>query len=510
MIATRGAQAQPHRFLVPGLVFVGMVVAVISSLGAPLIPTVATDEHVSLGDAQWVLTIVYLVSAVATPTMGRLGDGPRRRATILAGLAIVAVGGILAALPLGFLVLLIGRACQGVGLGLTPLAITVARDALPAERVRPAVAMLSITTVAGVGLGYPITALIAQWGGLHGAFWFGAGVAAASLAVAAIVMPSSAHRPSPPLDLAGAGSLGAGLAGLLLAISEGPSWGWGSPLLISVAVASLVVLAGWVVLELRRRHPLVEIRLLRQAVVLTADTSAVLAGVGMYLMLSVVTRLVQTPVSSGYGLGGSIAVAGLMLTPFSAASVAASSVTRALLRRLLPAHILPLGAAFVLGGSALFAFVHGNLAAIAVVMAIFGFGVGAIFAVMPGFIVTSVPAHETGSALSFNQVLRYIGYGIGSSLSGVILQAATAPGHALPAAYGYTVSGLAACGVWAATVGAAVLLPRVLSRPSAGGARRGRGSRWSGTRERKVIKEMNIEGVADALPCEEDQPGKAG
>lgn len=64
-----------QRALVPVLVFLGMVVAVISSLGAPLVPTIAAVHHVSLSDAQWSLTITLLVGAVATPTMGRLGDG---------------------------------------------------------------------------------------------------------------------------------------------------------------------------------------------------------------------------------------------------------------------------------------------------------------------------------------------------------------------------------------------------------------------------------------------------
>lgn len=134
-----------------------MLVAVVSSLGAPLVPTIAAEEHVSLTDVQWSLTVTLLVGAVVTPVMGRLGDGPRRRAVILGALAAVLAGCALAALPLGFGWLLAGRALQGLGLGLTPLAIATARDALPPERSRPAVAMLSVTTVAGVGLGYPVT-----------------------------------------------------------------------------------------------------------------------------------------------------------------------------------------------------------------------------------------------------------------------------------------------------------------------------------------------------------------
>jgi MFS family permease len=186
-------------------------------------------------------------------------------------------------------------------------------------------------------------------------------------------------------------------------------------------------------------------------------------------------------------------VAGLMLTPFSAGSVAASSLTRVLLRRLPAGRILPLGAAVVVAGSAMLAFAHGSLWEIAVLMAVAGFGVGAVFGVMPGLIVGSVPAGETGSALSFNQVLRYIGYSIGSVLSAVVLQAATAPGHALPAASGYTTSGLVACGVWAATAATAMLVPRMLPE-------------WAA----EPAREMEEIEIAEEMEPEGQRPGKAG
>ena len=78
-----------QRALVPVLVFIGTVVAVISSLGAPLVPTIADVDHVSLTDAQWSLTITLLVGSVATPVMGRLGDGPHRRRVVLGAIAWV-------------------------------------------------------------------------------------------------------------------------------------------------------------------------------------------------------------------------------------------------------------------------------------------------------------------------------------------------------------------------------------------------------------------------------------
>ncbi|MCF3961213.1 MFS transporter [Streptomyces fuscigenes] len=496
--------AQVHRLLVPGLVFMGMVVAVVSSLGAPLIPTIAESDHISVNDAQWALTVTFLMAAVATPLTGRLGDGPHRRRVIIAALAAVTAGAVLAALPLGFPFLLVGRAMQGIGLGLTPLGITVVRDALPVERSRPAAAVLSVTTVAGVGLGYPVTGLVAQFGGLHAAFWFGAVVSALGLAVAAIVVPSSAHRPRRPVDLPGGILLGASLVGLLLALSEGESWGWTSPLLLGVVAGSLLVLAGWVLRELRAAHPLVDLRLLRRPTVLTADVTALLAGVGMYLLISLVTRFVQTPVSSGYGLGASVFVAGLVLVPFSAASVVSTRITRVLVTRIPVGAALALGAFVMLLAMLVFSYARGAMWEVLVVMALAGLGVGAIFAVMPGLIVGSVPPHETGSATSFNQVIRYIGYAAGSTLSAVVLETHTAPAHALPSDSGYTDAGLVAVVMWIATAVAALVLPRLRPRaadgtpvPSAGSAeatpaeRRGRR-----TASDRVLAD---EGLADAV-----------
>ena len=103
------------------LVGVTMVAGVISSLGAPLLPSVARSLHVSLDSAQWSLTVALLAGAVGAPIMGRLGDGPHRRETILGGLAIVFAGSIIAGLAHVLLLLVIGRAMQGIGLGLAPV-----------------------------------------------------------------------------------------------------------------------------------------------------------------------------------------------------------------------------------------------------------------------------------------------------------------------------------------------------------------------------------------------------
>ena len=428
--------------------FVGTVVAVISSLGAPLVPAVAETMGASLPGAQWSLTITLLVGAVATPVVGRLGDGPNRRAVVLIVLGLVTVGGVLAALPLGLEWLIVGRGLQGFGLGLTPVAIATARDALTGERSRSTVAALSVTVVAGVGLGYPTAGLIAEVGGLHAAYWTGAGISFLALLAAAAVLPPSPDAPSRRLDVVGAVLLGAALAGLLLALGEAEAWGWTSPLLWTVTAAAVLVLLGWLLWETRTPSPLVDLRLARGRVAASAHVAALLVGLSNYLLLASIPILAQAPVADGAGFGTSIVVAGLILLPFSLASVAAGRIARSFTDRAAARLVLPVAALVQSGAFVLFLLARTELWQLFVVMAIAGIGVGAAFAAFPALIISAVPPHETGSAMSLNQVLRYVGFAVGSALTAAVLAAATAPGTPAPDSSGYgtlAVIGLAVC-----------------------------------------------------------------
>ena len=446
--------------------FMGMVVAVVSSLGAPLIPSIAVDYNVSVGGAQWSLTIALLVGAVTAPILGRLGDGPDRRRVMLGTLGLVMLGSILAALPLSYGALLVGRGMQGVGLGLMPLAMTLARDHLPEARSRSTVAILSITASAGVGLGYPLTGLFADRWGFHAPFWFGAAISGLALLLAALVLPGSSHLKRRPLDGIGAILLSAGLIALLLCLSEGETWGWTSGKLLLVALGAVLILATWVWHELRTSFPLVNLRLMRNRAVLTANTTGLFAGLGMYMLLPMVTRYVQAPTSTGYGFGVSVVVAGLVLLPFSIASVSASRLLPMVARRLGRRMVLPLGALFLATSMVIFLFARSELWESFLIMGVAGLGTGLIFAAIPGLIVRSVPGSETGSALGVNQVIRQIGFSIGSALGAAILTGHTVAPDPLPTDAGYSVSALIGLALCLLTAVLSFVLPRRAPRPT--------------------------------------------
>jgi MFS family permease len=444
---------------VPVLIYLAMLVAVISSLGAPLVPAIAAANDVSVTSAQWSLTITLLVGAVASPVIGRLGDGRHRRTVVLVVLTVVFLGSVLAALPLGLGWLIAGRGLQGIGLGLTPLAIATARTALSGERSRSTVAALSVTVAAGVGLGYPLTGAIAEFGGVHTAFWFGAAASALAIVAALLVYPPSPDVPPRRLDVAGALLLGTGLASGLLALGQAETWGWTSPAVFGLAGLALVALVAWAVWQLRTTAPLVDLRLARGRTAITAHSAALLVGLANYLLLSSVPRLAQTPESTGYGFGTSIVVAGLVLLPFSVGSFLASRIIRPLERAVGKRLVLPVGALILGVGEVLAGFVREDLWQLFAAMAVAGLGVGTVFSALPGLIVAAVPAGETGSAMSLNQVLRYMGFAVGSALSATVLEAATSRGAEYPGTGGYTAIGLIGAGACVALAVLTAVLP---------------------------------------------------
>jgi MFS family permease len=443
-----------YRATMPTLVCVAVLVALISSLGAPLIPSIARADGVSLSTAEWLLTAALLTGAVATPIMGRLADGPRKRRVIQVSLVAVAAGCVVSALSSGFGAMVAGRGLQGVGLGLLPVTMAVARSELPAHRVGAAVGTLSVTAAVGAGLGYPITGLISQVLGFRAAFWFGAIAVTMALILASVVLPKRSNASPRALDVFGTVSLGLAVIGISTVLSEAGDWGWTSPVTTTLAAGSVGMVVIWVRHELRGADPLVDVRQVRNRYVLTADVSGFLIAVAMYLLIPIVVEFVQVPAAHGYGFGASIALSGLVLVPLSISSFLASRCLGVYERHFGTRSMIPLGSMIFAASILFFALEHRWLWEAFLVSGLAGIAIGFTFAAMPGFIVRAVPPSETGSATGFYQLLRSVGLSVGSALSAAILTAYTHHGHIYPTAEGFQITLLVASGI---CVGAAVL-----------------------------------------------------
>ncbi|WP_258236286.1 MFS transporter [Nocardioides campestrisoli] len=395
--------------------------SVISSLGGSLVPMVALEHDVSLGSAQWILTGPMLVGAIATPILGRLGGTGRRRTVILASLGVVSAGLVLTALPTGFLGLLVGRGLQGVGIGLLPLALAAARDNLPRAKVRSALALLSVTTTMGAGISYPLSAWLAETAGIPAAYCWALAVTLLTLLLAWRTIPVANTTGADTVHWAGAVLLSAGSLLLLLALTQAPAPGEASPVVWGLVAGGVVALALWIWRTLRHPDPLVDLRLARHRQVLPANISALTSGVAVYMLIALVMIQVQLPTSTGFGLGQPVTVAGLVLAPYAVLSVVGSRLSTALGDWIGLDLVLPVGAMFYSLATALFALSHDSVWVVAVVMGLAGIGSGFTFAAMPGLVLRSTPMQETGSAMSFNVLLRFLGFAAGSSLATSVL-----------------------------------------------------------------------------------------
>lgn len=419
--------------LVPALVYAALCTAIVSSLGMLLVPSIATAFDTTISAAQWMLTINLLVGAVATPVMGRLSDGPHKKRLLLVSLGIVLVGSVVAALASSFAFFLLGRALQGLTYGIVPVTIAMARRYVEPSRVQSSISTLSVTVASGIGIGYPLTGVIAGETSYRWAFWFASLFVLTAIVLVQRVMPDGPDELAPrlPFDVGGATLLGLGLGALLLGISEGENWGWGSVPTIAVLLVSAVLLSAWTRVELRSSHPLVNLRVLRTTDVLLANGTAIGLGAAMYIALSVGSLVAQSPRSTGYGMALAVVWAGFVMFPLSVGSLTANRLVRRLAPRINLATLLPVGAAMIAFASVLLWITHTELWLLLVGMLVLGLGMGAAYAAMPALIARSVASDELGSSVSFNQVLRTVGSSFGTALSGAILAAHTAPtGHA--------------------------------------------------------------------------------
>jgi MFS family permease len=459
MPMTTNSRAWRQQGTLPVLVTVAALVAIISSLGAPLIPSIAQADHVSLSSAEWVLTAALMTGALATPAMGRLADGPRKRRVIEVALTVVLAGCVLSALANSFFVLIIGRGLQGLGLGLLPVTMAIARSQFSPDEAGRAIATLSVSAAVGAGLGYPITSLIAQLLDFRAAFWFGAITVALALMLVVVVLPSRSDGHSRRFDWLGMATLGAAVIGVSVALSEGGEWGWTSLRSLALFAFSVVMVGLWVVHELKVSEPLIDVRQVRNRSVLTADTSAFLIAVAMYLFLPIIIEFVQIPVASGYGFGTSILVSGLVFVPLSVGSFVASRFLTVYTKRFGARSMIPFGSLMFAASTLFFAVEHRALWEAFVAAGIAGIGIGFTFAAMPGFIVRAVPASETGSAMGFYQVLRSIGLSLGSALAAAVLITYTSPGHTYPSYNGFRVTLIIATALCVLTAVLSYLLP---------------------------------------------------
>ncbi|KOU35109.1 MFS transporter [Streptomyces sp. WM6378] len=457
-------QAEPRgiRGVVPVLAFAGITVAVMQTLLVPVIKDLPTLLSTSPSNATWVMTSTLLAGAVATPIMGRLGDLYGKRRMLLASLAIMVVGSLIAGFTSQLLVMIVGRALQGFAMGAIPLGIGLMRDELPREKLGSAMALMSSSIGVGGGLALPLAALVAQHADWHALFFGSAGLGVVAMLLTLLFVPESKVKAEGTFDVVGALGLSAGLVLLLLPITKGSDWGWGSTTTLGLLGAALLVLVLWGVMELRVKAPLVNLRTTARREVLLTNLASTMVGVAFYAISLVLPQLLQLPKATGYGLGQSMVVAGLCVAPLGLTMMLTAPVYARLSAKYGPKTTLILGMLIIaIGYGAGLGLMNAAWQTI-VISVVVGAGIGLAYSSLPALIIGAVDPSETGAANGLNTLMRSIGTSVSSAVIGMVLANTAQPFGPvqLPTMHGFRVSFLIATAAVAGGLLLAVFLPK--------------------------------------------------
>ena len=443
----------------------GMVYALLQGLVIPVLPLFGAVFGVAGQDTAWILTAYLLSAAVMTAVGGRLGDIFGKRRMLALALVVAAAGTALSgAAPTTVVgVMIAGRVLQGAAAAAFPLAFAILREQLPAGRTSGANAVVSAIYGIGGGLGIILAGPITEHLGWRWLFWLPMMLAAVCLAGVVTLLPESPARTGQRVSWLAAALLSGGLVALLVAISQGHAWGWGSSRVAGLLAAAAVLFAAWVITEMRAAVPLVDMRMMRLRGVWTTNAAAVLLGFGVLGLFVLIPAMVELPRIGGFGFGASITGAGLYLLPAVVAMPAFAIAAGAAHRLAGSKPPMAAGSLISMAGFAFLAADHGSSWQVYLGSAIVGAGIGLSFAAMANLIVTAVRPEQTGVATGMNILARTVGGSLGGQVAASVLAANTGP-HGLPAEHGFTVSFVIGAIGLAASFVASVAIPATTGR----------------------------------------------
>ncbi|WP_249011207.1 MFS transporter [Conexibacter sp. DBS9H8] len=456
---TANAHRQHYRVTLAVLAVSALAYALLQTMVVPALPTIQHKLHASTTSVTWVLTVYLLSASVATPVLGRLGDMFGKEHSLLAVLAVFAAGLLVSALSHSLVLLIVGRTIQGVAGAVFPLAFGVIRDEFPKERVATGIGLISATFGIGGGAGLVLSGVIVDHLSYEWIFWFGLIVTVIALVATRLFVPESPVKSPAKIDWAGTVLMSAGLVCLLLAVSEGPTWGWGSARVVALFVAAVVILALFTIVERRVRAPLINIGLMRLRGVWTTNLAGLLIGFGMFGSFVLIPQFVETPPHAGYGFGSSVIQAGVFLLPSAGVMLVAAPLASWLGNRFGSKLPLMLGTLIATGAFVLLSVAHSERWEIYLAGLLLGIGVGFAFASMANLIVEAVPQTHTGEATGINTIMRSIGGALGAQIAASIVAGHLNPRTGISTESGYTVAfAMSAVGVLVAFL-ASLLVP---------------------------------------------------
>jgi EmrB/QacA subfamily drug resistance transporter len=406
------------RLVFGGLMLVMFLAALDQTIVATALPTIVTDLG-GLNHISWVVTAYLLAQTVVTPLYGKLGDMYGRKIVLQAALVVFLTGSALCGLSRSLDELIAFRAVQGLGGG----GLIVSAQAAIGDVVPPRQrgrytglfgAVFGLASIAGPLLGGFLTSNLSwRW-----IFYVNLPLGVLALFVLAATLPAASARVHHTIDYLGTALLAAGLAGVVLAASlGGTSYAWGSPLIVGLAVAGVVLLAVFPLFERHAREPILPPRLFGNRVFAVTSLVGLIIGFALFgavTYLPLFLQVVKGATPTGSGLQLVPLMGGLLVTSIASGQV----ITRT--GRYKPFPIA--GTAVMVLGLYMLSTIDAatGQALIYVFMFVLGLGLGMVMQVLVLAVQNAVDYSDLGVATSGATLFRSIGGSFGTATLGAI------------------------------------------------------------------------------------------
>ena len=446
-----------------------LVVNANTSAVSILLPAISSDTGTSVDTLQWAVTGYSLMGAAVIVTSGSLGDVFGRRRVFQLGLVLFVASCVFIALSSTGGMVILGRVIQGaagatiLACGLSLLSVANAGDA----QLR-SVSLWGAAAAVGAAAGPLLGGLLVDTTGWQGLFWIDAGVAILCMVITAVTVQESRDPQRPrTIDYLGAVLVALTLSPVVLAMSEGSSWGWVSLRTIGCLAVGVVSGFAFVAVERRVSVPLLDLALLRNRI-LVGSTIAILIGAGtINALMYLLSLYFQNPDA----LGMSPFQAGLATLPATVGLVVVAPLVPKFAARLGGRQVVALGFLVTAVGFAVVGFVHPSWRYGAFVLPLIAIAVGMGLSNGPASSASTacVSADQVGTASGVSNMARYVGAAVATALAATInasvIQGRTEHGHSMSQALA---SGLAAAAwVMAVFSFAGVLMAVLMGRHQA-------------------------------------------
>jgi len=368
------------------------------------IPNLMAIFNANVNQIQWVATAYMMTLGIVIPITDYLASTLGIKMIFLASTALFTVGSALCGLAWNLKALIAFRVLQALGGGMImPLGISILYRTFDEKERGLAMGLMGLPLLAAPALGPVLGGYLVEHGDWRLIFFINIPVGIITLLLTQVVL-NEFEKKREQLDCWGFFFSAAGLGGLLLALSNGPTDGWDTPYIVYLLVSSAFLLILFILWELDHHQPLLELRLFTN---MTYCLSMILS---IFSIMAIVGCLFLLPVFLQNLRGYSPMKTGLVLLPEALSAAVVLPFAGLLVNKIRPAWLIIPGMLIltlsVFRLTTLELQTNDNTLTMILILLGAGMGLGTMPAITIG--LNAVPAHLNGQASSMLNMLRQV------------------------------------------------------------------------------------------------------